>query len=161
MKYKKKIFTFIIIILLLTPVQSSAKIIGNKIIFGANISLTGKFSSEAQSLQDNYQKLIEQINQMGIKISGKNYKLDIIYYDNESSENRANKLSKRLIQNEGILFLIGPYNFKLSNEVKYLISDNQLAIVSSYDALNVYIKAFKTVDSVDNKKIRKFIIDNK
>jgi hypothetical protein len=33
--------------------------------------------------------------------------------------------------------------------------------VSSFDALEVYIDAFKTVDSVDSKKIRKYIIDNK
>ena len=57
--------------------------------------------------------------------------------------------------------MIGPINLKLSNELQNYISDNQLPIVSSYDALKVYINAFKTIDSVDSKKIRKYIIDNK
>ena len=162
MKLKKNIFIFIIIILLSSSNQLFAKIIGNKIIFGSSISLTGKYSSEGELLKDNQKKFIDNINQNeGIKISGKSYKLDIIYYDNESNNNRANQLIRRLIENEGVQFLIGPINLKLSNELQNLISDNQLPIVSSNDALKVYIEAFKTIDSVDSKKIRKYIIDNK
>tara|TARA_B100000902_G_scaffold341402_1_gene344796 strand:- start:730 stop:1230 length:501 start_codon:yes stop_codon:yes gene_type:complete len=162
MKLKRNIFIFIIIILLSSSIQSSAKIVGNNIIFGSSISLTGKYSSQAALLMDNYKNFIDNINKNGgIKIGGKNYNLDIIHYDNMSNEEIANKLTKRLIENEGVQFLIGPINFKLSNELQNLISDNQLPIVSTYDALKVYINAFKTVDSVDNKKIRKYIIDNK
>ena len=162
MKLKKNIFIFTIIILLTSSIQSSAKIVGNYIIFGSNISLTGKLSSEGELTKKNQEKFIKNINQNeGIKISGKTYKLNIIYYDNESNENRANQLIRRLIENEGVQFLIGPNNLRLSNELENLIKDNQLPIVSTYDALKVYIKAFKSVDSVDNKKIRKYIIDNK
>ena len=162
MKLKKNIFIFIIIILLSSSNQLFAKIIGNKIIFGSSISLTGEYSLEGELLKDDQEKFIDNINQNeGIKISGKTYKIDIIYYDNESNNNRANQLIRRLIENEGVQFLIGPINFKLSYELQNLISDNQLPIVSSFDALKVYIDAFKTVDSVDNKKIRKYIVDNK
>ncbi len=162
MKLIKNIFIFIIIILLSSPIQSFAKIVGNNIIFGSSISLTGKYSSEGELLKNNQKKFIENINKNeGIKISGKTYKLEIIYYDNESNDNRASQLTRRLIENEGVQFLIGPTNLKLSNELQTLISDNQLPIVSSYDAIKVYIDAFKTVDSVDSKKIRKYIIDNK
>ena len=162
MKLKKNIFIFTIIILLTSSIKLSAKIVGNYIIFGSSISLTGKYSSEGELLKDNQKKFIENINQNeGIKISGKTYKLDIIYYDNESNDKRANQLTRRLIENEGVEFLIGPINLKLSNELQNYIYDNQLPIVSSYDALKVYINAFKTIDSVDSKKIRKYIIDNK
>ena len=103
MKLKKNIFIFIIIILLSSSNQLFAKIIGNKIIFGSSISLTGKYSSEGELLKDNQKKFIDNINQNeGIKISGKTYKLDIIYYDNESNDNRANQLIRRLIENEGV-----------------------------------------------------------
>ena len=145
-----------------SSIQTFAKIVGNNIVFGFSISLTGKYSSEGELLKNNQKKFIDNINKNeGIKISGKIYKLDIIYYDNESNDNRANQLTRRLIENEGVQFLIGPINLKLSNEIQNLISDNQLPIVSSFDALEVYIDAFKTVDSVDSKKIRKYIIDNK
>jgi branched-chain amino acid transport system substrate-binding protein len=162
MKLKKNIFIFTIIILMSSSIQTFAKIVGNNIVFGFSISLTGKYSSEGELLKNNQKKFIDNINKNeGIKISGKIYKLDIIYYDNESNDNRANQLTRRLIENEGVQFLIGPINLKLSNEIQNLISDNQLPIVSSFDALEVYIDAFKTVDSVDSKKIRKYIIDNK
>ncbi len=162
MKLKKNIFAFIIIILISSSIQSFAKIVENNIIFGSSISLTGKLSSVGEMTKKNQEKFIKNINQNGgIKVSGKTYKLDIIHYDNESNVNRANQLIRRLIENEGVQFLIGPNNLKLSNELENLITDNQLPIVSTSDALKVYIKAFKSVDSVDSKKIRKYIIDNK
>ena len=162
MKLKKNIFILLIIVLLSSSIKSFAKIVENNIIFGSSISLTGKYSSEGVILKNSQNKFIEKINQNeGIRISGKTYKLVIIYYDNESNDRRASQLTRRLIENEGVQFLIGPTNLKLSNDLQNLISDNQLPIVSSYDALKVYIDAFKTIDSVDSKKIRKYIIDNK
>ena len=44
MKLKKNIFIFTIIILLTSSIKLSAKIVGNYIIFGSSISLTGKYS---------------------------------------------------------------------------------------------------------------------
>ena len=164
MKLKKNIFIFIfVLIILLSPLTKSfAKIVGNKIIFGSTISLTGKYSSDALLLKNNYKKIIDNINNnTNFKIGGKIYKLDIVYYDNGSNEDRANKLIKRLIQNEGVEFLIGPQNLKLSIEVDDLIRKNQLAIVSSSNALSIYIDAFKKVDSVNVKKIREFILKGK
>ena len=163
MKLKKNFFIFIysLIIFLFSSINSFSKIVGNQIIFGSTISLTGKYSSEGILLKDNHKKFIDEINKNnGIKINGKIYKLDIIYFDNGSNEDRANQLLKRLIQNEGVEFLIGPQNLKLSSEVNNLISENQLAIVSSYDALPVYTDAFKKVDSVIVRKIRDYILRN-
>tara|TARA_B100000963_G_C22509548_1_gene617666 strand:+ start:88 stop:582 length:495 start_codon:yes stop_codon:yes gene_type:complete len=164
MRLKKKIFIFVfsLTILLFIQTQSYSKIVGNKIILGSALSITGKYSSDTKSLIDNNNEIIKKINEKnGIKVSGRIYLLDIIYYDNKSNETRANQLLKRLIQNEGINFLIGPQNFEISDEVKNLINENQLVIVSSYDALEVYIDAFKTIDSVDSKKIREYIGYNK
>ena len=164
MRLKKKIFIFVfsLTILLFIQTQSYSKIVGNKIILGSALSITGKYSSDTKSLMDNNNEIIKKINEKnGIKVSGRIYLLDIIYYDNKSNETRANQLLKRLIQNEGINFLIGPQNFEISDEVKNLINENQLVIVSSYDALEVYIDAFKTIDSVDSKKIREYIGYNK
>ena len=161
MKFKIKFLIFIltIIVLISKSTGSLAKIVGNKIIFGSTISLTGKYSSEALLFKNNYQRFIDEVNEkQGIEISGKIYSLDIIFHDNQSNESRANQLTKRLIQNEGVQFLIGPHNFQLSNEINKLIEKNQLAIVSSYDALKVYLEAFTKLDTVDSKKIRKYII---
>ena len=164
MKFNKIILSFIftILILLSTSVFSFSKVVGNKIILGSTLSLTGENSPESELIKNNQEKIIQKINEKkNLKINGKIYLIDIIYYNDESKEIRANQLIKRLIQNEGVEFLIGSHNFKLSDEVKSLIDENQLVIVSSRDALSIFINAFQTVNSLDSKKIRKYIIDNK
>ncbi len=161
MRFKKIFFTILAIFFLLTS-NSSAKIIGKKIVFGSTVSLSGKYSSEAISIKKNHKIFIEKINQSnGIKISGKLYKFEIIYYDNESNETRANQLLKRLIQNDGVQYLISPHNLKLSDEVENLIKINKLAISPSYDAIKIYIDAFKSTDSIESRKIREYILNNK
>ena len=164
MKFNEIILSFIftILILLSTSVFSFSKVVGNKIILGSTLSLTGENSAESELIKKNQEKIIQKINEKkNLKINGKAYLIDILYYNDESNEIRANQLIKRLIQNEGVEFLIGSHNLKLSDEVKSLIDENQLIIVSSRDALSIFINAFQTVNSLDSKKIRKYIIDNK
>ena len=38
----------------------------------------------------------------GVKVGGKTYKFDIIYYDDESNSGRAAQLAERLIQQDGV-----------------------------------------------------------
>ena len=88
MKINKIILSFIsaIAILLSTSVVSIAKVVGDKIVLGAAISLTGKYSSNGVHTQNGYNLAVERINSMGgVKVGGKTYKFDIIYYDDELS----------------------------------------------------------------------------
>ena len=75
-----------------------AKVVGDKIILGSAISLTGKYSSNGVHTQNGYNMAVDRINSMGgVKVGGKTYKFEIIYYDDESNPKRAAQLAERLI----------------------------------------------------------------
>ena len=113
MKIKNIIITFVsaIALLLSTAVVSFAKVVGDKIVLGAAVSLTGKYSSNGVHTQNGYNMAVERINSMGgIKVGGKTYKFEIIYYDDESNPKRAAQLAERLISQDGVEFMLGPYS---------------------------------------------------
>ena len=67
MKINKIILSFIsaVAILLSTSVVSFAKVVGDKIVLGAAISLTGKYSSNGVHTQNGYNMAVDRINSMG------------------------------------------------------------------------------------------------
>ena len=78
MKLTKIMLSFIsaLAILLSTSVTSFAKVVGDKIILGSAISLTGKYSSNGVHTQNGYNMAVDRINEMGgVKVGGKTYKL--------------------------------------------------------------------------------------
>ncbi|MGD8808828.1 MAG: amino acid ABC transporter substrate-binding protein, partial [Gammaproteobacteria bacterium] len=61
---------------------------------------------------------VERINSMGgIEVGGKSYKLKIVYYDDESTPARGAQLAERLISQDGIKFLLGPYSSGLTKAI--------------------------------------------
>ena len=64
MKINKIILSFIsaVAILLSTSVVSIAKVVGDKIVLGAAISLTGKYSSNGVHTQNGYNMAVDRIN---------------------------------------------------------------------------------------------------
>ena len=67
MKIKNVIITFFsaIALLLSTATVSFAKVVGDKIILGAAVSLTGKYSSNGVHTQNGYNMAVDRINGMG------------------------------------------------------------------------------------------------
>jgi branched-chain amino acid transport system substrate-binding protein len=80
------------------------------IVFGAAISLTGKTAKEGEYTRDGYQFSIDTLNQAGgIKVGGKTYKVALKYYDDESKSERTAQLVEKLINEDKVNFLLGPY----------------------------------------------------
>src|SRR5207248_11105979 len=58
------------------------------------------------------------LNEMGgLKVSGKSYKLKIVYYDDESTPARGAQLAERLINQDGVKFLLGAYSSGLTKAI--------------------------------------------
>ena len=145
---------------LFTPVASS-KIVLDKVHIGAIISLTGEFSSESNIFKEKYDKETQDINKAGgLSIGGKSYLFNVNYYDDESNLLRANNLIKRLINHEGFQYLIIPQTLEVSDSIKNLIKTENISIKTSIHAIKDYKKAFETVNSVDNKRIKQFILND-
>ncbi|NIM98216.1 MAG: ABC transporter substrate-binding protein, partial [candidate division Zixibacteria bacterium] len=79
--------------------------------FGASLSLTGRMATEGRLVKDGYEFYVKHINARGgIEIKGKRYKVEVVYYDDESDPKTAARLVEKLIVEDGIKFLLGPYS---------------------------------------------------
>ncbi len=97
---------------------ASAKVEGDTIVLGAAVSVTGKYSTNGKHTMNGYNLAVETINAAGGgEVAGKTYKLDIVYYDDESTPARGAQLAERLISQDGIKFLLGPYSSGLTKAI--------------------------------------------
>jgi branched-chain amino acid transport system substrate-binding protein len=84
---------------------------GNVIKFGCAISFTGKKSRTGKLYVDSYNLAAKLINESGgIKVNGKSYKVKIVYYDDKSEATESSKLVEKLIAEDKVDFLLGPYS---------------------------------------------------
>jgi branched-chain amino acid transport system substrate-binding protein len=103
---------------LLAAPGAGAKVEGDTIVLGAAVSITGKYSTNGKNTQDGYDLAVERVNAMGgIKVGGKSYKLKVIYYDDESTPARGAQLVERLINQDGVQFILGPYSSGLTKAI--------------------------------------------
>ncbi|HEX5130759.1 MAG TPA: amino acid ABC transporter substrate-binding protein [Usitatibacter sp.] len=80
------------------------------ITLGSAISITGKYSQEGKNAKDGYDFAVKKINDGGgLKVGGKTYRLEVKYYDDESTPARTAQLLERLINQDDIKFVLGPY----------------------------------------------------
>ena len=101
---------------LATPAM--AKVEGDTIILGSSISLTGKYATNGLHTQRGYDYAVKVINEAGgVKVGGKSYKLDVKYYDDESTPARGAQLAERLIQQDGVEFMLGPYSSGMTKAI--------------------------------------------
>lgn len=90
---------------------AAAKVEGDTIILGSSISLTGKYATNGLHTQRGYDYAVDIINAAGgVKVGGKRYKLAVKYYDDESTPARGAQLAERLIQQDGVDYMLGPYS---------------------------------------------------
>ena len=151
-KLSKFILTFVsAIALILTSTSISfAKVVGDKIILGAAVSLTGKYSTNGKHTQNGYNMAVERINSMGgVKVGGKTYKFDIIYYDDESNSGRAAQLAERLIKQDGVHYMLGPYSSGLTKAMAPVTEENKIPMVEANGASrSLFTKGYKYLFAV-------------
>lgn len=98
--------------------SATAKVEGETIILGAAVSKTGKYSTNGKYTMNGYDLAIKRINARGgVEVAGKKYKLKVIYYDDESTSARGAQLAERLIKQDGVKFLLGPYSSGLTKAI--------------------------------------------
>src|SRR5512135_992260 len=82
-----------------------------KIRIGAAVSLTGRTAREGSYVKKGYETWAEWINgRGGIKVAGKPYKVEMIYYDDKADATTSAKLTEKLITEDKVNFILGPYS---------------------------------------------------
>src|SRR5207302_9349339 len=77
---------------------------------GAPVAATGPTARESVLTKQGYDLWAETVNTRGgIKAGGKAYKVQIVYYDDQSKPQTSAELTERLISQDRVSFLLGPY----------------------------------------------------
>jgi len=107
-----------IALLLVAAAGVAAKVEGDTVVLGAAVSLTGKYSVNGKNTKDGYDLAVKRLNEMGgVRVGGKSYKLEVVYYDDESTPARGAQLAERLISQDGVKFVLGAYSSGLTKAI--------------------------------------------
>jgi branched-chain amino acid transport system substrate-binding protein len=105
------------------------------IVLGAAVSLTGKYAQNGANTKNGYDLAVAKINEKGgIDIAGKNYKLAVRYYDDESTPARGTELAERLIRQDDVKFMLGPYSSGLTKAILPVVEKHKVPMVEANGA---------------------------
>jgi branched-chain amino acid transport system substrate-binding protein len=134
----------------LAAAPANARVDGDTITLGAAVSLTGKYSTNGKHTKNGYNFAAERINKMGgVKVGGKSYKLKVKYYDDESNSSRAAQLAERLIKQDGVKYMLGPYSSGLTKAIAPVTEANKIPMVEANGASrSLFTKGYKYLFAV-------------
>jgi len=83
---------------------------GDVLRIGAPLAATGAEAREGALAKQGYDLWAETVNARGgLKVGAKSYRVEIIYYDDQSKPQISAELTDRLISQDHVSFLLGPY----------------------------------------------------
>lgn len=122
-------------VLALVAAGHDARSAEDVIALGAAVSLTGKYAVNGTNTKNGYDLAVRQINNDGgVEIAGKTYTLEIRYYDDESRPARATELVERLVKQDGVTFILGPYGSGLTKAVMPIVEQYKVPMVQANGA---------------------------
>lgn len=125
------------------------------VTFGAALSLTGSRATEGRLVKDGYDFMVEHINAAGgIPVGNDQYQVAITYYDDESDPNTAVKLVEKLLVEDEVNFLLGPYSSSATFPASTVAEKYQVPMVEAHGAATTifergYQYIFATLNTVD------------
>ena len=120
------------------------------ITLGAAVSLTGKYALNGTNTKNGYDLAVQQINEMGgVKVGDKSYELKVRYYDDESTPARGTELVERLIQQDRVLYILGPYSSGLTKAIMPIVERYKVPMVEANGAAReLFTKGYRYIFAV-------------
>ncbi|MDH3675335.1 MAG: amino acid ABC transporter substrate-binding protein, partial [Anaerolineae bacterium] len=113
--------------------QTSAEAmeVAGTVRIGAAVSESGKYAREGKDTRQGYNLWLDWVNNEkgGIQIGDELYKVEIVFYDDEGDPDTTAKLVEKLITEDEVDFLLGPYSSGLTKSAS--------AISEKYDKIMV------------------------
>lgn len=111
---------------------------------GAAVSLTGALANQGSDLKDGYEYWKETVNEMGgIEIGDQKYEVEIVYYDDTTDAETSVKLTEKLITEDEVDFLLGPFGSGITNATSAVGEKYQvLTFASMANANSIYEREF-------------------
>jgi len=106
-----------------------------EITLGSAISLTGKYATNGVHAKNGYEFAIQKIKESGgLKVDGKCYNFNVIYYDDESKGDRGATLAERLISQDKVQYMLGPYSSGLTKAIAPVTERYKIPMVEAEGA---------------------------
>ena len=120
------------------------------ITLGSAISLTGKYATNGMHAKNGYEFAIQKIKDAGgVKLGGKCYNFNVIYYDDESKGDRAATLAERLINQDKVQYMLGPYSSGMTKAIAPITEKYQIPMVEAEGASrSLFNKGYKYLFAV-------------
>ena len=117
---------------------------------GSAISLTGKYATNGVHAMNGYDFAIQKIKENGgIKVGDDCYNFKVIYYDDESKGDRGATLAERLINQDKVQYMLGPYSSGLTKAIAPVTEKYQIPMVEAEGASrSLFNKGYKYLFAV-------------
>ncbi len=107
----------------------------DEIILGSAISLTGKYATNGLHAKNGYDFATQRIKDAGgIKIGDRCYNFRVIYYDDESKGDRGATLAERLINQDKVQYILGPYSSGLTKAIAPVTEKYRIPMIEAEGA---------------------------
>jgi len=120
------------------------------ITLGSAISLTGKYATNGVHAKNGYEYAIQKIAENGgVMVDGQCYNFKVIYYDDESKGDRGATLAERLINQDKVQYMLGPYSSGLTKAIAPVTEQYKIPMVEAEGASrSLFNKGYKYLFAV-------------
>jgi branched-chain amino acid transport system substrate-binding protein len=117
------------------------------VVIGATLPLTGSEARIGGFFKEGYELAFEEANKAGgIDVGGKKLKVSLSLLDDTSTQATAVSLAERLVNNDGVDFLLGTYGTNVVEAQSTVAEQNQIPYVTGGGAATaIYKRGFKWI----------------
>ncbi len=132
-------------------VEEPEEMFAGTIVFGAAVSETGKYAREGKDTRQGYLTWLDWVNDEygGINVGGERYKVEIVFYDDEGDPDTAANLVEKLITEDEVDYLLGPYSSGLTMSTSAIAEKYGMIMVEGNGASeSIFERGFKNIFAV-------------
>jgi branched-chain amino acid transport system substrate-binding protein len=117
---------------------------------GCSVSMSGKMAPEGTNVKRGVELWEEYVNSKGgIKVGSDMYKVEVVYYDDKSDAGTGTKLTEKLITEDKVDFLFGPFSSGITFATTAIGEKyDVITVAPEANATQVYERGYKNVFSI-------------
>jgi len=140
---KRRLSLSVLFSLVFALFVSSAQTQAKEIVVGASAALTGKYARNGQDQLDGFNMWVEEVNARGGMLG---QKVRLVHYDDESTPATGQKLYEKLITDDQVDLLIGPYSSDVAMAASTVAEKYNFPMVSSgASATEIWTRGYKNI----------------
>ena len=118
---------------------------------GAAVSATGRYTREGNDVRQGYRLWLDWVHNEygGIKVGDDHYKVELVLYDDEGDAATAGRLVEKLISEDRVDFLLGPYTSGLTRSaIEVAEQHGKIMVEANGGAESLFAQGFQNLFAV-------------